>query len=630
MKPHRVAWPASPVIALVVALGCAVDHPLPVALPSADEPSAEAVFSPGSMNTSLDFATSVILESPDGATRIGMLVDLRSAEAIDRLSTTIEVRGFEINGTPTEWLPADVTWSEENFLVARADVGKEIFGAQMRLPSSHLPDITNVTFAAVVPAGEYEQIQSNKPQYGSVESSLTIPNFVKTRAEWGARKSNCSGWNTTKYRMAIHHTFTPPKSSGSFSARIRGIQAYHMDTRGWCDIGYHFLVTDDGQVYEGRPLHFNGAHVGGHNSGNIGISFVGCYETGACDSMGTMYPSNASLRSTGELMHSMAEDFEIRIDTSTVKGHGQHSGAYTACPGDRILKSMDTLFAIATGNSPDVAEPPSSEQTGRAVGVVWDSSITNGPADPGALRLPAANVAANGQTIGAKGTSAYWELILPVGTHTLTATAPGYGAAARTIDIKPGQETWASLGLTPDTTVRDASQDGTVAVQVIDANGQSIPASAVQIQGELAQISNASGTSTFPLQGGDKVTFTAYGANMQARTVTHQVNGDALVQIALEPEVQESWTGTIQGVIWDESVTTSPSAEGNVRLGDALVLCDCGKARTVRSTDAFWSFELPGGSYTFTALAAGYTPDSKQVSISWGGTEWGSIGLTPQ
>ena len=46
--------------------------------------------------------------------------------------------------------------------------------------------------------------------------------------------------------------------------------------RGYKDIGYHYYVTCDGQVHEGRPLWQQGAHCLGHNRHSIGV----CYEGG--------------------------------------------------------------------------------------------------------------------------------------------------------------------------------------------------------------------------------------------------------------------------------------------------------------------------------------------------------------
>jgi N-acetylmuramoyl-L-alanine amidase len=62
---------------------------------------------------------------------------------------------------------------------------------------------------------------------------------------------------------------------------VRAIQAYHRDTLGWADIGYHYLVGRDGRVYEGRALTAQGAHSGGaNNKHNLGISAIGNFSCG--------------------------------------------------------------------------------------------------------------------------------------------------------------------------------------------------------------------------------------------------------------------------------------------------------------------------------------------------------------
>jgi len=54
----------------------------------------------------------------------------------------------------------------------------------------------------------------------------------------------------------------------------REIRKMHLD-RGWRDIGYHLVLRLDGTVEKGLPMHQVGAHVGGQNSGKIGICYVG-------------------------------------------------------------------------------------------------------------------------------------------------------------------------------------------------------------------------------------------------------------------------------------------------------------------------------------------------------------------
>jgi len=55
---------------------------------------------------------------------------------------------------------------------------------------------------------------------------------------------------------------------------IDTIRAWHMQ-RGWIDVGYHYIITWDGKVYPGRPIHQIGAHCKGHNVDSIGICLTG-------------------------------------------------------------------------------------------------------------------------------------------------------------------------------------------------------------------------------------------------------------------------------------------------------------------------------------------------------------------
>ncbi len=63
----------------------------------------------------------------------------------------------------------------------------------------------------------------------------------------------------------------------SCSAEVREIQDLHMDTNGWDDIGYSFLIGGDGQVYEGRGWNVQGAHTQNWNDIGYGIDFMGLF-----------------------------------------------------------------------------------------------------------------------------------------------------------------------------------------------------------------------------------------------------------------------------------------------------------------------------------------------------------------
>jgi len=60
---------------------------------------------------------------------------------------------------------------------------------------------------------------------------------------------------------------------------IEDVRKWHTDPppkgNGWDDVGYHFFIKLDGTIQKGRSTLMQGAHVAGHNSGNLGICMAG-------------------------------------------------------------------------------------------------------------------------------------------------------------------------------------------------------------------------------------------------------------------------------------------------------------------------------------------------------------------
>lgn len=60
---------------------------------------------------------------------------------------------------------------------------------------------------------------------------------------------------------------------------MRQIQTFHVESRGWGDIGYNFLVGGDGSIYVGRGWDIEGAHTKGFNMDSVCFAFVGTFNT---------------------------------------------------------------------------------------------------------------------------------------------------------------------------------------------------------------------------------------------------------------------------------------------------------------------------------------------------------------
>ena len=59
---------------------------------------------------------------------------------------------------------------------------------------------------------------------------------------------------------------------------VSEIRKWHVDGRGWSDIGYHFYIDLYGQIHKGRDIAKIGAHCKGQNRNSIGICYCGGVE----------------------------------------------------------------------------------------------------------------------------------------------------------------------------------------------------------------------------------------------------------------------------------------------------------------------------------------------------------------
>ncbi len=187
------------------------------------------------------------------------------------------------------------------------------------------------------------KISNNPPAIKPNRMGVEKPTVI-SREEWGARPPE-SGYSNHPYfrKLTLHHAAGwAAKSLDEGKAAVKSIQEFHQDGRGWSDIGYHFLVDMAGNIYQGRPETVLGAHVGGANTGNIGVCALGCYhppETSwPCDDEMTY----ATEKSLIHLYSWIADTYGV--DPNVLKGHRDYFGT-TSCPGDNVWSMLPQMRA---------------------------------------------------------------------------------------------------------------------------------------------------------------------------------------------------------------------------------------------------------------------------------------------
>jgi len=156
-----------------------------------------------------------------------------------------------------------------------------------------------------------------------------------SRAEWGARPPayNIGALPGKPVGLGfVHHTVTPAcTTQAACSEQMRSMQNYHMNTNGWPDIGYNWVVGEDGRAYEGRGWDKLGAHTMGYNDNAVAISVIGDFTNRA--------PNSAAQNAVNNLFHCAVQAGVLR---SNYEMFGHRDANCTACPGNSFYPVIRT------------------------------------------------------------------------------------------------------------------------------------------------------------------------------------------------------------------------------------------------------------------------------------------------
>lgn len=145
----------------------------------------------------------------------------------------------------------------------------------------------------------------------------------------------------------VHHS-AGSNTNSNYTQVVRDIYLYHTQVNGWSDIGYNYLISQDGTTYAGRDPgggsqdNVRGAHFCGANSGTLGICLLGNYETAT--------PTSQTWSSLETLLNFQLinqgldpfETFNHALGTlGVITGHRE--GCSTLCPGENVFSRLEQL-----------------------------------------------------------------------------------------------------------------------------------------------------------------------------------------------------------------------------------------------------------------------------------------------
>lgn len=158
---------------------------------------------------------------------------------------------------------------------------------------------------------------------------------------------------TEPSHIVVHHSAGSNDPDLNFAEVVNYIWDLHVNTNGWDDVGYNWLIDPDGVLYEGRPDGYQGAHFSCINENTIGICLLGDFTS--------VSPSAKAIATLIDLIGFEATEHNIDVlgesyhvtgdfNLTTVAGHRDSSGSgnscsSTACPGDQFYPMLDSIRA---------------------------------------------------------------------------------------------------------------------------------------------------------------------------------------------------------------------------------------------------------------------------------------------
>ena len=132
-------------------------------------------------------------------------------------------------------------------------------------------------------------------------------------------------------RIILHCSAT--REGKDFS--VDTIRGWHVNGRGWSDIGYHWVIRLDGSIEVGRPLEKSGAHTKGHNKDSVGVCYIG-----GCDADGK--PKDTMNPEQEKAWRMIVLSLRTLYGDLTIHGHNEF--ANKACPSFIVKEKFADMY----------------------------------------------------------------------------------------------------------------------------------------------------------------------------------------------------------------------------------------------------------------------------------------------
>lgn len=170
-----------------------------------------------------------------------------------------------------------------------------------------------------------------------VSPVLERPTGFVTSQNWGSRPDSLpEEWRQTPTRIVIHHAGVNWVEGTDPYTKVRNLQAWGKREKGWPDLPYHFLISPDGRIFEGRdPYYQPQSNTDYDMRGVLNVQLFGNFEEQSV--------SPEQMRALASLLRYLCESYSI--SAGRISTHQQEAPGQTTCPGRDLIRCLPEILS---------------------------------------------------------------------------------------------------------------------------------------------------------------------------------------------------------------------------------------------------------------------------------------------
>ncbi|MBI2378063.1 MAG: carboxypeptidase regulatory-like domain-containing protein [Deltaproteobacteria bacterium] len=471
---------------------------LPTHASSEVGPVAEIILGPAEISrfsSTPDGLESAPIELPAAASRVSMLLLLDPTVPMPHVFVA---PGWS-NGLLGPFKELPEVWREGDARVLALDLDTVATRIRLRLSSAEAPGVRRLQLVANVPldaAVRATPVSDASPEEGSL---------VAPRSAWGALPARC-GENDGAPSSVRLRRLPGPLAGQDTGAYLRALQALALHGREWCDLEVDLVVTSDRTFLARGSRRVPKDGPSDTPESRIELAILGCEQSSALES---------TLDTT---LDELAARYGLDSSEQLVVGA-------SSCPGNVAEWVPATVDAWRTSR----ANPPTQEEL-----------VEGTVADPAGAPLGGSTVTCSCGVEVTADPSGAWSMTLPIGTHPLTASKPGFVPSSTLVQLDGIGTTRLPIVLSPEVT---PPTEGEITGVVYDSDsgdeisGTPIANAVVSCACGRSATSDASGRFSLRLPIGT-VSLSVTANGFQPRSLNVEVTaGSRFVPVPLTPDV---------------------------------------------------------------------------------------------